>query len=119
VDLVQIFIPQLRRLTYINLNGTDYWQTAGDIFADSVFYTEADCAGVPYIDYSYVIVKDTDGNCYYSENPRATIPFVSQLDSRGCGASSGERSVFPASEISEEQIPFTLPVTLPLRFEYE
>jgi len=112
--LIGIYVPVLDRIAYLNIitgEIDDYFQ---------LLYENRNCKGQPYIYSPYVIHKIWGERRYVAGSGELT-----QLNLRsyysfanGCTNYNGSnpRHGFPVLEISETEIPISLPVALPLKF---
>ena len=127
---VEIFIPTLNTVTTIRAGWPD-WQDAGTIThlngSLTYFHEDPDCTGTLYTWGAGLGVTglwfDMSTSKYY-----ITIPGVveaSIMSSRSPGQECLNQptpylrnDVFRTIEVPEQGIPFTMPVALPLRYEY-
>lgn len=116
-DDVMIFIPALHKFTTVK-------QSTGQIESTSLTFESPDCQGTAYLPGGV----DTIYNCagkYYVGGTRAhnILRTATQTYQGACVNWSPEydklADMFQAKDLAETEIPFTLPVALPLRYEYE
>ena len=117
-ELTEIFIPSLNYSTYIN-NRTGYTTCAAVIS-----FSTNDCTGPRFLYNSGVIYSsDSLGKFYVGTNVFQIEEIIagSYLDCYGrCVTTNwGAGTYFQAVEIAEDDIPFNLPVSLPLRYEMD
>lgn len=116
-DEVVIFIPGMGKFTAIK-------QTTGEIESTSLTYDSEDCVGTPYFAGGVDFIRKCGAKYYLGGAKARNIPRVStQIASGECLQWSPVydklTEMFEASEIPESSIPFTLPVALPLHYEYQ
>jgi hypothetical protein len=111
---VVIYVSSLAKMVGIS-------SSSGDIADDTIlFFNDTTCAGSPYIEprASYSIIKH--GTNYYTADYVA--PSSVQINSvdvpgEGCYATDPELIPLVPAQTIVPNLPFTLPVALPLRFE--
>jgi hypothetical protein len=112
-----IYTPDLQTVTLIELD------TGHIVFGDLTFESN-DCTGIGYGDNDFMF-RHPDGfggNRYYKPILK-TVTIIRNSYRRGSfegiclGRPGDEYSCYNLVEISEEDIPFNLPVALPLRYE--
>ncbi|MCK8603211.1 hypothetical protein [Desulfoferrobacter suflitae] len=116
-DEAVVFIPGIGKFTTIK-------QTTGEIEATNLTFDSEGCVGVPYFAGGVDFIRKCGGKYYLGGSMARNIPRVStQLTSGECLQWSPVydklTEMFEASEIAESYIPFTLPVALPLHYEYQ
>ena len=111
---VVIYVSSLAKMVGIS-------SSSGDIADDTIlFFNDTTCAGTPYAEprMSYSIIKH--GTSYYTADYVA--PSSVQINSvdvpgEGCYATDPELIPLVPAQTIVPNLPFTLPVALPLRFE--
>lgn len=116
-DEVVIFVPGLGKFTTIK-------QTSGEIESTSLTYDSENCVGSPYFAGGVDFIRKCGGKYFLGGTEARNIPRVStRIASGECLQWSPVydklTEMFEASEIPESSIPFTLPVALPLHYEYQ
>ena len=112
-----IYIPELDRSVCFG--------STGDISTAVLRYENSECSGQAYMSSgaSYLIIRN--GNEYFVGAKTAPIlieynSWKSWSDSfRGCRNSSGTDYYVPVYKFDINNLPFDLPIALPLTFEYE
>jgi hypothetical protein len=122
IKVAEIFIPSFNKVAYINLNSNPgpVNQYEGDILKARIYYEDENCAGTAYVEWPNVLCGGYYPDVFYlSTEISSTNISKSYLQYDGCAnGTPGPAEVFSASEISKEDVPFTLPITLPLSYEY-
>jgi hypothetical protein len=127
---VEIFNPSSGRRILIHSEVGIICRSPGN---DPWFYTTSDCSGNPYTGYDHVMDVVYGRHEDYQPYPHYIIESQPALDSNttlfyaewkeeGCVPQGSFYLPYPVvriTEIPETDIPFTLPVTLPLQYEYE
>jgi len=120
---MKVFSPTLGKIVLINLHATDTY-IAGEITNSRIYYTGSECSGSAYLRGSFDALRCSQNKCFVSSNiSPSSIPvlFNSRLSFEGCTniavSFSTDTDFFKATEIRESDIPFTLPVTFPLRYD--
>ena len=116
-DEVVIFIPSIGKFATIK-------QSSGRIESTNLTFDTEECVGVPYFAGGVDFIKECGGKYYVGGAKARNILRVStQLASGECLQWSPIydklTEMFEAAEIPESSIPFTLPVALPLHYEYQ
>lgn len=116
--VVEIFVPSLNKVTYINLHTTLY-QTAGDILKAVIYFYPLDCVGQPEIIWPNTLVGSYDSESFYLSNTNSIlVGYQSRLAHDGCGNTDQCcYLMFEAVKINRNALPFTVPVVLPLQFK--
>lgn len=116
-----IFIPSLKK--FISLGTNPHHGTPGDIITDYFYYETKDCSGDAYMPSEDWIQKGVDGKYFVSDQTRTEVTHWScwSSDEKICIEFSSPQtsSMVKAVEIPKEEIPFTLPVALPLRYDVQ
>jgi len=111
-NTLEIYIPSYDRSIHINVS-------TGDILGQDFYFESSDCSGIAYVvsEASYKVIKN--GESYFTGEKVA--PINTQINSvfrsytPVCELYNGMRYVVPALSV---ELPFTLPVALPLSFEF-
>jgi hypothetical protein len=111
---IVIYVSSLAKMVGIS-------STSGDIADDTIlFFTDSSCTGTPYVEprASYSIIKH--GSNYYTGD--CVAPSSVQINSveipgEGCYSTDSEMIPLVPAQTIVPNLPFTLPVALPLRFE--
>lgn len=116
-DEAIIFIPGINKFTTIK-------QATGEIESTNLTFESNGCIGAPYVAGGVDFIKECNGKYYVGGTEARNILRVStQLATGECLQWSPTydklMDMFAAIEIAEDIIPFTLPVGLPLRYEYQ
>jgi hypothetical protein len=117
---VGIFIPSLNVRAYID-------QLTGDISKEvDLLFKSGDCAGTPFVyapDVLHATSSGANRKYYVGEGSPQSFVVKSFLNHWHEHATceeptfTGTRKGFLATEVAQEVIPFTIPVSLPLRYE--
>jgi|GEM_PF-2398049 len=116
-DEVVIFIPGISKFTTIK-------QTTGEIESTNLTFDSEGCVGSPYFAGGIDFIRKCGGKYYLGGTKTRNILRVStQIAGGECLQWSPVydklSEMFEASEIPESFIPFTLPIALPLHYEYQ
>lgn len=116
-DEAVIFIPGINKFATIQ-------QTTGEIESTNLTFESSGCVGTPYFAGGVDFIRKCNGKYYVGGAESRNILRVStQLSNGEClqwtPIYDKLMEMFAATEISESVIPFTLPVALPLRYEYQ
>lgn len=116
-DDVTIFIPGLHKFTTIK-------QSTGEIESASLTFESPDCKGTPYLPGGVDTIFSSAGKYYVGGKQAFDISRVATQTYTGSCVNWSPQydklaDMFQAIEMPETEIPFTLPVTLPLHYEYE
>jgi hypothetical protein len=118
-----IFVPGVGLWVKIAIISSNFGDIPGDIDVNVLQYLQVDCDGDPisFGNYTYIF-KGGDGLYYTAVWPPVWRTVQSELDTLDGDCNSGfspsEKWVFEIKEVQPSEIPFTLPVSLPLRYEY-
>ncbi len=118
---IEIFIPSLNIPCYIDL-------FTGNIAENIIYFSNGDCMGTKYATYSSLFYNARE--IAVPNQPRYFIGSLQKTkvmtysyhrggDDDTCVGSSGLYELSAVDHIEEEDIPFTLPVALPLRYEQQ
>lgn len=115
---VDIFIPSLNKASSIN-------QSTGDVVIHTYYYEGEDCTGTAFTRKTADVIGRAcrDNKLYVGVGPPIMVDLISHDSSRippcECVTNQHSESLlrFPLYEIPEGEIPFELPVTLPLHYE--
>jgi hypothetical protein len=103
-----IFIPSINQLFW-------FMPSSGTTDTGDVYFNSSDCTGPAYVS-EYWRVQYFD-NKFYAATGAAGITFEgSTLNGSGICVASGSGPKYPAMEVTQ---PFTLPLSLPLKYLYE
>ena len=128
-NVAEIFIPSLRVATIISEDlipsGNPAGTGNGVIISATTFFADSDCSGAPLLQRASNqsdILYRSGTRYFYATAPLLmnNVPYSSWLSPNGqCTNGPGNISyVSAATEVLEAEIPFTLPIALPLRYEY-
>ncbi len=112
-NVVQVYVPSLERDVHINIS-------TGDLTGRDIYFGSYDCSGTAHVvaEGSYKIVLN--GAQYYAGDKAAPVQLsvnsVLRSYNSFCEAFSGARLVVPAGVV---ELPFVMPVALPLSLEVE
>ena len=116
---VTIFMPDLKLFISLSKEGGGVPESVC-----TFCYESNDCTGQPYSSgkLDYVFKHQDDGKYYIMSSEKEEIQVNSRqhylIEPIGCYPEPGNvRALYPVFEIQEKDIPFILPVGLPLRFE--
>jgi hypothetical protein len=119
---ITIYIPSLKKFVNFSL-------FTGEILYSDFWYSGTGCSGQPFLASSDIICRSNDGKLYYGSYPSSHEVFksrsVANLDLRygtigsTCQEEPGgpDSEVFQTAELLEGELPFTVPVSLPLQFK--
>jgi hypothetical protein len=120
---MKFFSPTLGKITLINLHTTGTY-LAGEITNARIYYTESECSGSAFLRGSFDALRCSQNKCFVSSSiSPSSIPviFNSRLSNDGCTniplIFSTDTDFFKATRIPVSDIPFTLPVAFPLRYD--
>jgi hypothetical protein len=104
---VRIFLPTLNMIVPISSDGS--------IGNSVLYFKNSSCTGQPYLPLWVDVILH--GSKFYTANgaPGEAFPPY-RLDQEGNCTTSPQYTFFPAKEVT---IPFTVPVPVPLKFQYE
>lgn len=107
---LKVFVPALERVA-----GLDF---EGDVETGNIFFESADCSGQPYKSATNAYSIFTVGGRFYTGRsaPPANRQIQSQLLSSGGCIRMGSSFFTLMVPLQEVQLPFAVPVSLPLRF---
>ena len=116
---VLVFILNLKNITKI-------LKSDGTIFRGTrdVLYDYANCTGNAYVQLPYNNLLNglihKFGERYYTGGvpQQETVNVISRLVGNECKTEPDVLTADPVIEVLEEDIPFTLPIAIPLRYEY-
>ena len=121
--VAEMFIPSLNVATIISEDETPVG--TGNIMSTTFYFADIDCSGVPYLRRGRGARPDilyrTGSRYFYAPAPliAGNVPYSSTSTLGECTNSSATNQyVSAAIEVLEEDIPFTLPIVFPLRYEY-
>jgi len=113
-DEAVVFIPGINKFAAIQ-------QTTGEIESTNLTFETNGCIGTPYFAGGVDFIRQCNGKYYVGGAEKRNLPRVSTLIANGeCLQWSSDfdklADMFAATEIPESDIPFSLPVALPLRY---
>jgi len=118
------YVPSVQALFAISLYDGSY---AGQGLPNSsnTYFTSSDCSGTPYYSgsngnwFPYPTVVQANGKFQVVSNQSSTILTLnsSLVPDNSCLPSAQTTRATTGFEVNEVTLPFTMPVTLPLRFE--
>ncbi len=112
-NIVQIHVPSLERDVHINIS-------SGDLTGRDIYFGSYDCSGIAHVvaEGAYKIILN--GDLYYAGEKAAptqlSVHSVFRSYNASCEAFNSTRFVVPADTV---ELPFVLPVALPLSLEVE
>lgn len=135
LEYIEVLIPRLKK--FILLNVRRWSEPPGSVRSQTIVFDGPNCTGAPYVNFGDMIVCSTwRGTDRYFMSQKETIPqetisysALRKEDSSNpgfakCSDYSGNPqpisswgSYYRAEEIEASDIPFTLPVAMPLHYE--
>jgi len=121
----QIFIPSLNIFTAINIGNNPSYYPRGEIWTNEFYYDTLDTL---YSRYPYYLWRGPTcgGQVKYYLSSGTPVEFtpaykVQDDESQECATSSnlGSRTLYETVEIPVSEIPFPVPVALPVSYSYE
>jgi hypothetical protein len=124
VHVAEIFIPSLSIATIISEDLTP--DGTRNFMSISIYFKNTGCSSDSYLERTGTnrpnILYRAGSRYFYALPPRirSNVTSSSQLVANwNCGTSSSVNQYFsPSTEVLEADIPFSLPIALPLRYEY-
>jgi hypothetical protein len=111
---LQIFIPQLNKTILLD-KGTGNAVTS----CPELYYTTSDCSGSAYSLCTSDVIFSAVDNTYrfIPSGPTTNMYSGSMLTAAGCSSFGGMMDLRLTTQVTTTQLPFTLPVALPLKYK--